>query len=467
MNQFYGILFDILIGLAASALASVLLLICNVVDWRYLLMALIPVFCIVSSSLYLMRRYRKIGLCGFRKRTSAVKQLLGAVKKTRSAADILLGREVYAFFSEEGISLLLTKAKTAKLNLLLPAPYSEATQAYNDAAGQDVSPVDPDRLLGFLKRLCAEDGQLPKGLRIGLYASPIHASFVLSDSRKGCVALRADPFGAKWPVISMRTIDGIQTYCSAFRDYFNITWRECRRFYGMSDVNRIILENDRRQGHGIVIAVTGPSGAGKTTVVSALIADRKCEVETIPTYTTRPPRPNTDESKQYKFVSREEYESMEHEHRFMVSAEFCGNRYGVTNTDAYAVLSSRKSLLLDTIANPADLKSIFGNRVMIIYLTAPTNEEAVRRLKQRGVIGTEELRRRVEYGKQQAQNAQHCDYLVVNETVEETVAAVKRIIREAKLEYLETGDVVAETILEDTSFVAISCGKLPQDEVTI
>ena len=159
-----------------------------------------------------------------------------------------------------------------------------------------------------------------------------------------------------------------------------------------------------------------------------------------------------------------EFLKLSSQHEFVVSADFCGNKYGITYDDVFGIIDSKKDLLLDTIAHPLDLKSAFGNRVIIIYITGPSNQEMAKRISGRGTTG-DDFRNRIENMISQVEIAKYCDYVVVNEDVDSTLDILKTIISEAKQEYIETGDIISEKILSYTVSEAIDHGVLPNDEV--
>lgn len=234
----------------------------------------------------------------------------------------------------------------------------------------------------------------------------------------------------------------------------------------VNDINRITYENDKRKNNGVIVAITGPSGAGKTTITRRLFDEAQGQFSRIHTYTTRPPRDKSEAQNQYKFVSEEEYSTLLRKHQFAISAEFCGNKYGITHNDVFGIIDSHRDLLLDTIANPLELKNIFGNRILIIYVTAKTNAILAERIRLRGTA-KEELKMRLKTGRAQSENAKYCDYIVINEDIDQTLDTIKRIIAESKKEYIEAGDMVSESVIEFAAFEVIGRGLLPSDEVQI
>ena len=468
MNKFFDNLLEIVIGLLGAVAFSVLLYFLDLFTIKHILAFVIPAFVIITATIIIINRYQKIGMFGWHKHKGGIKRIVHLMKRGKNCVDILFAHGIeYILGNEKFIeSVYHLSLKNIKIRLLLPKPFSEATQRYaddNDRLNRKIDKFLRD-VIRIKERLL--NGSRQDNLKIGVYTDPIQFSAIFIDGKKAYVDLCSCPASTVHPLIKLKSIKESQTYYNAFINNYNIIWNHSRRVFSVSDVNRISYENDKRKNNGIIIAITGPSGAGKTTISRKLLEEGQGKLSCIHTYTTRPAREKIEMPGQYKFVAKDEYDTMQRNHEFVVSTEFCGNMYGITVNDVFGIIDSHKDLLLDTIATPLELKNIFGNRILIIYLTARTNEVFAERLRQRG-MSKDELEIRLKKGYEQNKTAQYCDYIVMNESIEDTLDIVKRVITESKKEYVEAGDMVAESMLEHTSFEIIGRGLLPSDEVQV
>lgn len=147
---------------------------------------------------------------------------------------------------------------------------------------------------------------------------------------------------------------------------------------------------------GKLFVISAPSGTGKTTLVNALLRDWSSphHLKRVITYTSRPPRRDEVEGRDYHFVSREDFEKKEEESFFLESGMFCGNYYG---SPRYVVdPSSRKDcsylLVMDRVGG-LKIKDIPG--VVLLWITPPSLQELRLRLEKRGKDSIESIEQRI------------------------------------------------------------------------
>jgi guanylate kinase len=177
---------------------------------------------------------------------------------------------------------------------------------------------------------------------------------------------------------------------------------------------------------GLLVVVSGPSGAGKGAVCRELLR-RRPDLRFSVSATTRARRPGEEDGRDYHFLSREEFEARLRAGDFVEYTSIYGNLYGTLASQLEAELSGHDVLLdVDTRGGIA-----FRRRYpdgVYIFLVPPSLAELRRRLGQRGTEDEEALSRRLREGLAELARAQEYDYVLVNRSVDETVGWVEAIL---------------------------------------
>lgn len=175
------------------------------------------------------------------------------------------------------------------------------------------------------------------------------------------------------------------------------------------------------------IILSSPSGAGKTTIAKALLRARK-DIGYSVSCTTRPPRADEVEGKDYYFISRTEFIQRMNRGAFAESAEVHGNLYGTLKTEIERVLREGCHVMMDVdIQGAALLRRSFPS-VVTIFILPPSGEVMLERLRKRQTEGKEALVRRLESALQELQAVEDYEYVVVNDVLDESVRRVSSII---------------------------------------
>ncbi|MRR17403.1 MAG: guanylate kinase [Deltaproteobacteria bacterium] len=182
---------------------------------------------------------------------------------------------------------------------------------------------------------------------------------------------------------------------------------------------------------GLFIVLSAPSGTGKSSICRRLLA--ACpEVEFSVSYTSRTPRPNEINGKDYHFISREDFQRRMDEGEFVEWIENYGNFYGTSGKAMREILGRGKDLLLDVEPRGAkEIKKKFANGVFIFVLP-PSLDELLNRLKKRGHESPEVIKKRFTQAEDELKEVLWYDYAVFNDNLEMAVKQVIAIYRSEK-----------------------------------
>jgi guanylate kinase len=184
---------------------------------------------------------------------------------------------------------------------------------------------------------------------------------------------------------------------------------------------------------GILVVISGFSGAGKGTVVKKLLekSDDYCLSVSM---TTRAPRPGEVDGKDYFFVTREKFEQTIEENGLIEHAQFVGNYYGTPRAYVEQKLNEGKNVILEIeIQGAMNIKKIYPESVLL-FITPPTAEELERRLKGRGTETEEVIAGRLSRASEESAGINEYDFIVVNDDLDKCVDDVIETINTAKRE---------------------------------
>lgn len=182
------------------------------------------------------------------------------------------------------------------------------------------------------------------------------------------------------------------------------------------------------KSRGILVVLSGPSGAGKNTVLSTVlprIPDLRYSVSA----TTRPPRPGEAEGVDYFFVDDAKFDQMAQSNELLEWAEFCGNKYGTPRRFVEECLARGESIITDLdIQGARQIKQSYPDGVFV-FLLPPSLSELENRLTQRGTEGSEAISKRLETALEELRAIVDYDYWVLNDSVETAASDLEAIIR--------------------------------------
>ena len=183
---------------------------------------------------------------------------------------------------------------------------------------------------------------------------------------------------------------------------------------------------------GNLFIVSAPSGAGKTSLVKALLAGNK-EIDLSISYTSRPPRPGEVDGKDYHFVSRETFLDMVKRGDFLESAEVYGNLYGTSQSWIRKEIAGGRDILLEIDwQGAAQVRRIFPACIGI-FILPPSLQALEDRLRARRQDSAEVIARRIASAREDVAHVAEFDYVIINDKLDEALQQLNAIVTAAGL----------------------------------
>ena len=195
------------------------------------------------------------------------------------------------------------------------------------------------------------------------------------------------------------------------------------------------MKNNYRKGsnmqRGILFVLSGPSGVGKGTVLDKLMEDYS-NINYSVSATTRKPREDEVDGLDYFFISKEKFDQMKKEDKFLETAKVHGNYYGTPKGYVDDCLNRGEDIILEIdIQGAKQIKEKFSEAVYI-FLLPPNYEELKNRLEKRDSETKESLQTRLKNASEELSEMENYDYRIVNDKIQDTVKEVKKVIKKER-----------------------------------
>jgi len=177
---------------------------------------------------------------------------------------------------------------------------------------------------------------------------------------------------------------------------------------------------------GLVFVISAPAGTGKTTLVKKLQEEFSC-VKTTTSFTTRSPRVGEIQGVDYHFISIEEFKKKIDKFEFLEYVELYGDYYGTSknNIETLQLQGNHVILVIDTQGGLRLKKMIDAT---LIFVMPPSLEELAKRLEMRKSETPDVIKKRLEWAKNEIEDANHYDYKIVNDNLKTAYQTLRSIL---------------------------------------
>lgn len=462
------ILIGVCIELVSSIILSFISWYLGAIKWYIAFVIFIIIFLVEALIIY-FKSYRRIGLL-----TSTDKRSLGEILPTaESTVDLLVSwggsLQSSSPYWQRELSEMANKGIKFRILILKPNSYGAVERRSRNAKW---TPYDHQHFLSELMGIKQDriDPGHWEDFRIALYDSEVCWSMAFVDEKRACIGFYGNGVGRDHPSLEI-----IRTKSKGLYDFYRKTYDEiwasasktCS-IHTVEDLNRLLDEDEKRKEQGLIFVLTGPCGSGKTSLTNALL-QKNSSLKQLTTYTTRPQREKQEAKTQYVFVTDQEYEQNTLMN-YTLKADYCSYHYGVSVEEVIEWRKSANDYIMDSIYDPDDLRRVFKERMVLIYLTTSKNQTMIERVRKRFNNSYSHLLLRAEHARTISANATLCDYIIyTDEDLDKTILKIEEIMKYSRESYNNTGRIVSnnEAIKSFSVSNQINTFGLPQDDVII
>lgn len=197
------------------------------------------------------------------------------------------------------------------------------------------------------------------------------------------------------------------------------------------------MDEDKK---GLLVVISGPSGAGKDSVIQKMMSKRK-NLKLSVSYTTRSPRDGEVNGRDYHFVSKNDFMDIVYKGQMLEYAVYCNNYYGTPSFEIDKELEKGKDIVLEIEVRGAEQIIKKCPEAVSIFIVPPSVKELRKRLLSRGLNSPKEVSKRFIEAKKEIMSANHYDYIVINDSINECSENILKIIdtqymKSSKMEYI-------------------------------
>ncbi|MFY8350367.1 guanylate kinase [Pseudoalteromonas sp. SSM20] len=186
------------------------------------------------------------------------------------------------------------------------------------------------------------------------------------------------------------------------------------------------------QARGNLFILSAPSGAGKSSLINALL-ERHSDMKVSVSHTTRSPRPGEENGVHYHFVTQDEFKQVIADDGFLEWAQVFDNYYGTSKQSIEAQLANGIDVFLDIDWQGARQIRELVNDVRTIFIVPPSKQELESRLNNRGQDSAEVIKGRMEKAQSETSHYNEYDYLIVNDDFDTALYQLESIVFASRL----------------------------------
>ena len=181
---------------------------------------------------------------------------------------------------------------------------------------------------------------------------------------------------------------------------------------------------------GKLIVFSAPSGSGKTTIVRALLKRPELNLAFSVSATSRPPRGQEVDGKDYYFLSQKKFEQNIRDGAFLEWEEvYPGQHYGTLLEEVNRLLEEGKNVVFDIdVIGGLNIKKQFNDEALALFVQPPSIEVLAKRLEQRGTDSSEKIHMRLEKARLELSQAPNFDHAVINESIDQAIEQAHKLI---------------------------------------
>ena len=198
--------------------------------------------------------------------------------------------------------------------------------------------------------------------------------------------------------------------------------------------------NNKIKRSGIMLVISSPSGAGKTTLARKLIEkDRNIELSI--SVTTRKPRKKEKNKEDYIFVTEKRFDTMINQNMFLEHATVFGNKYGTPKGPIMKKLQAGKDILFDIDwQGTQEIKEKESKYLVTVFILPPSTKELEKRLLNRAQDTNKEVKKRMSEAVSEITHWAEYDYVIINDDLTQTLKKLRAILDAERLKrYRQTG----------------------------
>ena len=185
---------------------------------------------------------------------------------------------------------------------------------------------------------------------------------------------------------------------------------------------------------GLILILSSPSGAGKTTLTRAIAQDGGWGLDLSISVTTRARRPSEIDGRHYRFIDREAFEDLRTRDDLLEWAEVHGNFYGTPRRPVEKTLGQGRDMIFDIdYQGTRQVRQRLQDDVVTVFILPPSFSELRNRLERRAEDSPETIERRLANARNEMQRWSEYDYVIVNDDIDESFRALQAILTAERL----------------------------------